>query len=34
MKTHEYTFPKADGHALAAKLDLPVLRNPRAHALF
>jgi putative redox protein len=33
MKTHEYTFPNADGHALAAKLDLPVLGNPRAYAL-
>ncbi len=33
MKTHEYTSQNADGHALAAKLDLPVLGNPRAYAL-
>lgn len=34
MTSKTYTFPNADGHLLAARLDLPPLRKPRAYALF
>ena len=34
MNSKTYTFPNADGHLLAARLDLPPLRKPRAYALF
>ena len=29
-----YTFPNADGHQLAVRLDLPPVKKPRAYALF
>ena len=34
MKSKNYTFPNADGHLLAGRLDLPPLGKPRAYALF
>ncbi len=34
MNSKTYTFVNADGHLLAARLDLPPLRTPRAYALF
>lgn len=34
MNSKNYTFPNADGHLLAGRLDLPRQRKPRAYALF
>ncbi|MFT5190744.1 MAG: uncharacterized OsmC-like protein/fermentation-respiration switch protein FrsA (DUF1100 family) [Verrucomicrobiales bacterium] len=34
MTSESYTFPNSEGHLLAARLDLPPLKKPRAYALF